>query len=346
MDRLQVAIEKARAQRAEALEARPEPAVGVPPPPDADQPAEAVVPEAEVEVPAPAPVPAAPEPTPAEPTAAVAEQAPAAALAESDVLEAAPEVAAPAMVPVLEKGQPRPGVWEGLKPIDDRVRQLRNNRLLTLKSGPSSVPFDLLRTRVLHQARQNGWRRIGIVSPTAGCGKTTAAANLAFAFSRQPELRIVLLDLDLRRPQLMQMLGQKVEGGMEDVLRGRRDFADHAHLLGSNVAIGFNEMASDAPSEVLQSDGASTALEQIEEDFAPDLVLIDLPPMMATDDNFGFLSKVDCVLLMVAAEYTTTDQIEVTLKQLGDLTSVMGIVLNKCHHIRGAYGFDSGYYSS
>jgi Mrp family chromosome partitioning ATPase len=133
---------------------------------------------------------------------------------------------------------------------------------------------------------------------------------------------------------------------MEDVLCGRRDFADHARLLGTNVAIGFNEKPSDAPSEILQSDGAATTLTKIETDFAPDLILIDLPPMMATDDNFGFLGNVDCVLLMVAAEHTTTDQIEVTLRQLGDLTSVMGIVLNKCHHTQGAYGYDSGYYGS
>lgn len=323
MDRLQVAIEKARTQRAEALENRPEPAVGVPPPPD------------------PAPEEVTPEP--AQP-AAPAEAEPAAAVPAR--VPADPASAEAPRVPLAKPGPPRPGVWENLTPIDTSVRKLRDNRLLTFKGGSEAVPFDLLRTRVLHQARKNGWRRIGIVSPTAGCGKTTAAANLAFAFSRQPELRIVMLDLDLRRPQLMQMLGQKVDTSIEDVLRGKIDFADHARVIGSNVAMGFSAGPASNPSELLQSDEAAAMLDRIEADFAPDLSLYDLSPMMATDDNFGFLNRVDCVLVMVAAEQTTMDQIEVTLRQLGDLTRVLGIVLNKCRHISGAYGYDSKYYYS
>ena len=302
MDRLQIAIEKARAQRAEALESRPEPVIGQPPPPEA----------------APEPGPAAAE---------------------------APQPAGDAAAPVAAAA-PRTGVWEALPPIDLSVRELRNDRLLTVRGGAPSVPYDLLRTRVLHQARQNGWRRIGLISPTAGSGKTTAAANLAFAFSRIADQRIVVLDLDLRRPNLARMLGQTIGTSMEDVLLGRVDFADHARILGHNVALGFTPRPAAAPSELLQSKTTGQALKRIETDFALDLMIIDLPPMMATDDGFAFLDKVDCVLVLAAAEQTNMDQIEVTLRQLGDLTSVMGIVLNKCHHVRGAYGYDARYYGA
>lgn len=237
-------------------------------------------------------------------------------------------------------------LWAGMTPVDLTARQLRNNRLLATKGGPHSIPYDLLRTRLLHQARRNGWRHIGIVSPTADCGKTTAAANLAFAFSRQPELRLLLLDLDLRRPQLARMMGQKVEHSMEDVLLGQVSFAAHARRLGENVGIGFNTGFAGAPSELLQSARTEEKLAEITEEFDPDLVLFDLPPMMSTDDNFGFLGKVDAVLVMVAAEQSNMDHIDVALRQLGELTTVLGIVLNKCRHTGGAYGYESNYYSS
>ncbi|SDK93300.1 AAA family ATPase [Aliiruegeria lutimaris] len=240
----------------------------------------------------------------------------------------------------------REEIWQGLQSVDMTARALRDLRLMSNQGGSQSVPYDLLRTRVLHQARQNGWRHIGIVSPTAACGKTTAAANLAFAFSHQPEVRMLLLDLDLRRPRLAGMMGQKIETGMEDVLLGRVPFTEHARRMGNNVAIGFNNGASERPSELLQSIQTEERIAEITEQFDPDLVLIDLPPMMSTDDNFGFLSKVDAVLLMVAAEESSNEQIEVALRQLGELTTVMGIVLNKCRHTGGAYGYDSKYYYS
>lgn len=245
-------------------------------------------------------------------------------------------------VPALTREQ----LWASLQPMDVGAKALRDSRLMANQSGANAVPYDLLRTRMLHQARQNGWRHIGIVSPTAACGKTTAAANLALAFSRQTEVHMLLLDLDLRRPRLAHMMGQKVSHSMEDVLRGRIEFDEHARRLGENVAIGFNNGPAASPSELLQSLQTEERIASITERFDPDLVLFDLPPMMSTDDNFGFLSKVDAVLLMVAAEESTTDQIDVALRQLGELTTVMGMVLNKCRHSGGAYGYDNKYYYS
>ncbi len=256
---------------------------------------------------------------------------------------AAATTSAPASRPSLT---PRDALWANLKPVDLDAPELGNNRMMSYQGGPHAVPYDLLRTRMLHQIRQNNWRYIGIVSPTAECGKTTAAANLAFAFSQHPELRVILLDLDLRRPSLARIMGQKVEHGMQDVLRGTVDFADHARRLGDNVAIGYNCHSARNPSELLQSRQTEEQIAAITRRFEPDLVLIDLPPMMSTDDNFGFLSKVDAALLMVAAEQSTNDQIEVALRHLGDLTTVMGIVLNKCRHFGGAYGYDNKYYYS
>ncbi len=274
MDRLQIAIEKARAQRALALSAANE---------------------------AGQPVLVAPAPTP---------------------------------VPVPDRDE----LWAALAPLDLSARPLRDKRLMSRQGGKDAAPFDLLRTRMLHQARQNGWRYIGIVSPTPECGRTTAAANLAFAFSRQPDLRMMLLDFDLRRPFLARMLGQDVEQGMQDVLRGEVEFADHALRLGSNVAIGLNQGPAESPSELLQSVRTEEKIAEITAQYDPDLVLFDLPPMLGADDNFGFLSKVDAVLLMVAAEETTREQIELCLRQLNELTTVMGIALNKCRHPGGLFG--------
>lgn len=307
MDRLHAAIEKARAEREKALAGQPSRPLTAPPLPE-DAGRDPLLGPARPAAPHP-PFPVTPPP-------------------------ADPEAFAPR----------RPQLWQALKPLNRDARELHRNRLLALRGGKEAVPFDLLRTRMLLQLKQNGWRRVGIVSPTPECGKTTVAANLAFAFSRQPDVTALLLDFDLRRPRLAKMLGQDVEHGMADVLRGSVSFADHALRLGENVAIGLNAEPATAPSELLQSERTVTGLARIEADFAPDVVLFDLPPMLSTDDNYGFLQRVDCVLLLAAAEQTTIDQIDVSLRQLNDLTTVLGVVLNKNRFSSSTYGYNSDYY--
>lgn len=269
MDRLHLAIEKAREQRGRALK----------------------------------PVPAPPE------------------LAAVEVLPG------PAPVP-----DGRDELWRALAPLELSGKARRDRRMTARSGGAEAIPYDQLRTRMLHQARKNGWRHIGLVSPTASCGKTTAAANLAFACARQPDLRLMLMDLDLRRPGLAELMGQTPGAGMEDVLRGQAAFSHHARRLGESVAIGFSNRPAEAPSELLQSVAAEERLAEIVETYDPDLVLFDLPPLLSTDDSFGFLGKVDAVLLIAAAEQSTNAQIDLSLRQLGELTQVMGIVLTKCRH--------------
>ena len=71
---------------------------------------------------------------------------------------------------------------------------------------------------------QNNWTIVGVTSPTAECGKSVIAANLAFSAARQPDLDVLLADFDLRRPRIAQYLGAPVHGGgLLGLLRDRAD---------------------------------------------------------------------------------------------------------------------------
>lgn len=235
--------------------------------------------------------------------------------------------------------------WEALAQIQLRPRTLHRNRVVTFQGGAEAAPFDLLRTRILQQARQNDWRRIAFVSPHSGCGKTTAVANLIFSLARQQDTRTLIFDFDLRRQGLTKLLKQFPNHGMADILEGRVSFADHGVRYGKNVAIGFNMGTVKTPAEILQSPKTQEILDEIQAIYQPDLMLFDMPPLMSSDDNFGFLqNNVDAALLMAAAEKTSMSQIDVAERQVADLTNVMGIVLNGCRYTDGAYGHEYGYY--
>ena len=249
------------------------------------------------------------------------------------------------------KGQPRPkatetvaSAWAELAPLVTKERKLIRNRVITQTGGQEAAPYDMLRTKVVQKAKTEGWRRIAITSPHSACGKSTTVANLAFSLARQKDIRTLVLDFDLRRMGLARILGQKLDHSMGEVLERRIAFKDHGLRYEDNVAFGLNFGTVKNPSEILQSKQTIDVISEIEATYKPDIVIIDTPPLMASDDSYGFLKNVDCALLIVAAEQTSMAEIDVTERQLAELTKVMGIVLNKCRYTDGAHGYEYGYY--
>jgi Mrp family chromosome partitioning ATPase len=64
-----------------------------------------------------------------------------------------------------------------------------------------------------------------------------------------------------------------------------------------------------------------------------------MPPMLGSDDMQAFAGKVDCVLLVAAAESTTIDEIDRCERDLASQTNVLGVVLNKCRYTHAEYGY-------
>ena len=106
--------------------------------------------------------------------------------------------------------------WGALDEFTLDVAHLTRTRGVSYqKNDPAHVVFDVLRTRLLKVCKDNSWSRIAITSPTRGCGKTFVAANLAFSLARQAECRTVLIDMDLRLPELASTLGPTTPHSIE-----------------------------------------------------------------------------------------------------------------------------------
>ncbi len=248
--------------------------------------------------------------------------------------------AIPEPAPVAAK--PVEQAWETLAPFKFNRSLLKHNRVISAEGGHEAAPYDVLRTKIIHQAQMNDWRRVAIVSADTGAGKSTTLANLAFSFERQRDMRVICIDFDLRRPTLHKILEQKSDHSMPDVLNGHVRFSEHGVRLGNRVAFGFNNAPAANPSEILMSKETREALATIEQDYAPDLMFFDIPPLNASDDNIAFLQNVDCAVIVAAAESTKMSCIDNAERQVAELTNVMGILLNKCRYVSD---FDQyGYY--
>lgn len=234
-------------------------------------------------------------------------------------------------------------LWAALPGFVPKAAQLSRAHVVTFAGGAQAVAFDGLRTKLLQQMRANNWRRLAITSPGAGCGKSMLAMNLAFGLARQPDLRTLLIELDLRRPSLEKSLGINAPHTFARVLEGKAAFEDHVLRFGANLAIATNQSPTRHPAELLSSPTTATVLAEIEARYAPDVVIFDMPPMMVTDDTMAFAAQVDCALIVAAAEASTVKEIDICERELASQTNVVGVVLNKCRYLDRGYGY--GYYN-
>jgi protein-tyrosine kinase len=219
---------------------------------------------------------------------------------------------------------------------------LENQRIISYDiTDHRSKAFDILRTQVLQSMDMKGWQALGITSPTAGCGKTLSAINLAFSIARQPERSVLLIDLDLQKPAIAEQLGVSTKNGVLSVLDGRSSLSStiiHAQIRNQKLAVLPIEAPTLRSSEWMASRAMATLMQDIKREFRGYTVIIDLPPILTSDDVITILPQLDCILFVTAAGLTTASQIKECNKHL-EMTPVVRVVLNK------AIGETTRYYS-
>ena len=196
---------------------------------------------------------------------------------------------------------------------------------------PRSRSFDILRTQVLRTMGLKAWQVVGITSPTAGCGKTLTAVNLALSIARLPEKSALLIDLDLRKPQVASSLGLSRELGIFDILEHRVEISQalvRTRIAQQELLVLPAERSALGTSELMASQAMTSLLQQIRKDYSSRTIIVDLPPMLAGDDVIGILPQLDCILLVAAVGQTTIGQIEECSKHLQSV-GVVRVVLNK-----------------
>ena len=221
-------------------------------------------------------------------------------------------------------------VWESLTPISLDADFLHGNGLFPFAdSSPVGPAFDMLRTRVSQAMAERGWRRIGITSPTHGCGKSFVAINFAFAMARNAGKTVTLLDFDLRRPALHKLLGLNAPGELREFLEGTQPMESLFLRVGKNLALGLNGAPVADASELLQSNDCLQALDALDVQLNSDFVVCDMPPTLVADDVIGLTGKLDAVLLVVDGTRTTAKDIKACEHLFEGRLPLMGVVMNR-----------------
>lgn len=208
--------------------------------------------------------------------------------------------------------------------------QEATKRPLILRDERASVraeAFRSLRTNVQFLAsRPEGARTVAVTSSRPSEGKTTTIANLAVALA-EGGLRTVVIDADLRRPNLANVMGVEGSVGLSDLLIGRAELEDVLQPWGT---AGLQLLPAGTippnPSELLGSPAFGALIEAVSEDF--DYVLVDTPPLGSVSDAALVSASVQNVLLVVASGRVRRADVSASIEALRTVGStVQGAVV-------------------
>lgn len=230
--------------------------------------------------------------------------------------------------------------WKAIPAFTPSPAHLARGHIVTVTDGPDSLHFDVMRTRLLQLMRANGWKRVAITSPGPSCGKSTLALNLALSLGRQPNLRTLLLEMDLRRPSLARMLGLRNQNHFVRVMEGIEALPENAVRIGNNLAVATQAGPARRSAELLHSPATAAALDAIEAEYDPAVMLFDLPPVFASDDAMALMGHMDAAIIVAAAEKTTIKEVDRCEREVAGQANVIGVILNKCRYMEKDFGYD------
>lgn len=242
---------------------------------------------------------------------------------------------------ILERGRPRIRSWRDISALSGyqvvgripSVRTLRTKPKQAMADPVVGSAFRTLRTNLENQWQDRTLHVIAVTSPAQGEGKTTVAALFAESLARLGA-KTLLIDADLRRPGLSRTFMTDGEYGLSDVLREKAD-------VGESIQSGWTEGLWILPTKPGADAGDllarrfSDVLRDARHIF--EIIVVDTPPLLATDDSRTIATLADGVLLVIAAGTSAGPVNESVLALEGLKAPVLGAIGNRLREGKQSY---------
>ncbi len=189
--------------------------------------------------------------------------------------------------------------------------------------------FRGLRTSVFFRAKETDLKTIAVTSPHQGDGKSTVLLNLAVSIA-QAGRSILIVDADMRRPRINDMLGLKGEKGMSHIVSEEAEPWDLIRPtdVENLYALGCGQVP-DNPAELLSNPRFGEFLDLARQRY--DYVLVDCPPVLAVTDPCIVAPLVDGVLMVIQTAQDSRPQAVSAKEMLDEVgANVFGTVVNQC----------------
>jgi capsular exopolysaccharide synthesis family protein len=205
--------------------------------------------------------------------------------------------------------------------------------------SPVSEAYRSLRTNITFARPGQPPKTLVFTSPAPGDGKSTSTANLSAMLARQG-VRCLLIDADMRRGVLHQVLGKRREPGLSEVLLERVSIEDAIHMIDIGDGATFDFLPTGTlppnPAELLGSGDMRRLLESVEDRYAA--ILLDAPPLNIVTDAALLGTHADGVIIVARAGITDRMALHYAMEQVRAVRApLLGTVLNDVDARSGRY---------
>ena len=193
------------------------------------------------------------------------------------------------------------------------------------KDPHAGEQYRILRTRVIQHPLQP--RVVVVASAAPSDGKSTTAINLAWALALRSEVRVLLVDADIRRGVIGQNLGIASSPGLAEYLTGQCEFSDATVQCENlpNLHIVPAGKGYSNPCELLDSERWRATCASVRESYR--FVVVDSPPIGTVADYELLQSVADGVLLVIRPD-NTNRRLAIKALEAIPKAKLMGVVLN------------------
>ncbi len=207
---------------------------------------------------------------------------------------------------------------------------------------PRVEAFRVLRTNLQFVTIDTARKAFVVTSSVPREGKSTTAVNTAITMALTGK-NILLVDGDLRRPQMASMLGLENSVGVTTVLLGKIALADAIQKHETGLHTLTSGIIPPNPAELLQSQAMHDLLDELRGTY--DAIVIDAPPLLPVTDAALLAGQTDGALLVVRHGKTTRDQLHAAHDRLAGVgANTLGVVFNMVPtKRRDGYGYGYGY---
>lgn len=186
---------------------------------------------------------------------------------------------------------------------------------------------------------------IMVTSALPGEGKSFTAINLAISIAMELDNTVMLVDADVARPSVLNMLGLPQSAGLLDVLK-ENSLDISGALLRTNIEK-LSILPSGTPhpraTELLASDTMIRLLEDMSSRYSDRIIIFDSPPLLLTTEARVLATHMGQVVIVVNAENTAQAAVKQAITTI-DACPVKMMVLNQVRADKAdGYGYGYGY---
>ncbi len=194
---------------------------------------------------------------------------------------------------------------------------------------PAADQVKILRTQLLQRLTPNGGNSVLITSPKPGEGKTVNAISLAISLAQEIERTVLLVDANLRNPTMANYFGLPQEKGLSDYLLGKVTIPEILINPGiDKLTLLPGGRPLTTSSEVLGASRMAELVKEMKERYPERILVFDGPDILTAADSLLFSKFVDGIVLVVEAEATTRNDIQLAIERIGK-EHLIGTILNK-----------------